>query len=444
MEEQNHNGLIWPDSHSGAINGKFELAGHNTHDIVQKWGTPLYIFDEMTIKNHCQRYKAALKTHYPGASAVHYASKAYLNTAIATLLKDEGLEFDVVSIGEFALALRAGVKASSINFHGNAKPEAELKKAIMLGVGSIVIDNLDEINILKKLCPELNKIQDVLIRITPNIDTKTHPHIQTGQRTSKFGLPIEQLDAAVEDILSCSFLKLKGLHFHLGSQIEETDSFVASIEVVLNLYARLKEKFGIVFSEISPGGGLGVVYNESDNPVSIDEYIKEISQAIITGCKLRGLQLPKLTLEPGRSIIARAAVAFYSVIAKKYIPGNDQDKPIQYIHIDGGMGDNIRPSLYSAKYTACLANRMDDKLEQRVNVAGRYCESGDVLLTDYMMPKDINIGDVIAVAGVGAYTLSMSSTYNMVPRPAVLMLGKNGYTLIQRRETEDDMFSRDL
>lgn len=435
---------IWPDTHSIGSNGNLNLSGQDTVSLAEEWGTPLYIFDENTIRNQCSLYSSALRKSYPGKVALHYASKAYLNTAIASLLDSEGLEFDVVSSGELSLAMRAGVKSSAIHFHGNAKAEFELERAIQLNIGSIIIDNLDELNVLIKLSADRGGQQKVLLRITPDIDTKTHPHIQTGHRASKFGFPIASLEHAVEEISSSPNLELVGLHFHLGSQIENAEPYIASLEILLDLYVLLKDKYNIILSEISPGGGLGVVYNENDKPVGIEEFVNIISKSVVDGCANRNLDLPKLILEPGRSIVARSCIALYSVIATKYIPGTNSDESIQYVHIDGGMGDNIRPSLYGSRYTASLANRFTNKTTRLVNIAGRYCESGDVLLRDVAMPKDVGIGDIIAVAGVGAYTLSMSSTYNMVPRPAVLMVGKEKTYLIQRRETEEDLFIRDI
>lgn len=446
MSKNKHNleRLIWPDSCFSASDRILNIAGESVVNLVKKWGTPLYIFDEDTIRNQCQSYVNALKKYYPSEAGVHYASKAYSNLAIATLINSEKVGFDVVSSGELALALRAGVDPSSIHFHGNAKSDAELKYALDVNIGAIVIDNLDEIEALIEFCKNTSKVQKVLIRVTPNIGTDTHPHIQTGHRTSKFGLPLEIMECAVKKIIDCPNLDLAGLHFHLGSQIENTEPFVESLEILLDLYLIIKQKYGATLSEISPGGGLGVVYNGQDNPVSIEDFVRVISETIVKGCMQRGLHVPKLVLEPGRSIVARSCIALYSVIATKEIPGLNGDAPIKYIHIDGGMGDNIRPSLYGSKYSFQLANRANDGVTETVNVSGRYCESGDILLKNISMPEGVSKNDIVAVAGVGAYTLSMASNYNMVPRPSVLLAGKQNTYPIQKRETEDDLFSRDL
>ncbi|MEA1882509.1 MAG: diaminopimelate decarboxylase [Candidatus Marinimicrobia bacterium] len=438
------NKLFWPNSYSIGSNGSLNIGGQDTVFLAKEWGTPLYIFDEITIRDQCKIFHAALDKYYPGKSAIHYASKAYLNTAIASVIKSEGLGFDVVSNGELSLVLRAGIKPSGIHFHGNAKTRDELERAIELSVGTIIIDNIDELNILINLSEQGEKVQNVAIRVTPAVDTKTHPHIQTGHRTSKFGVPLELLEHAVEQTIPSKNLKLVGLHFHIGSQIEDVEPYIASLHVLLDLYVLIKEKYNITLSEISPGGGLGIVYNENDKPVGINDFIEVISKTVVKGCKKRNLVLPKLVLEPGRTIVARSCIALYSVIATKYIPGNDTKKPVQYVHIDGGMGDNIRPSLYNARYSASLANRFNNDATNLVKISGRYCESGDILIHEVPMPKDVGIGDIVVVPAVGAYTLSMANNYNMVPRPAVLMIGKEKVQLIQRRETEEDLFARDI
>jgi diaminopimelate decarboxylase len=467
---------LWPDTATINTHGHLAIGGCDVVALAREHGTPLYLLDEATFNNSCRAYLAALERGYAGPSAAHYAGKALLNTAVAQLVARAGLGLDVVSGGELYVALRAGFPARRIHLHGNAKPRAELEQALEAGVGKIVADTIDELDMLTQLTAGRATPQQLMLRMAPDIAADTHAHIQTGQAASKFGLPLDSLDAAAERILAASGLRLTGLHCHLGSQIFGEAPFTRAIDVLLDCATRLRERHGIAVSEISPGGGLGVPYLAEQASPDKDAYVAAIGRALAEGCAARGLPPLRLVIEPGRSIVARACVAIYQVVATKPLSTTDHRPPTtedvepqssvvgrrssaaRYLHVDGGMADNIRPALYSARYTALLANRpsslppaalaTEDDLGVRadlelVHIAGRYCESGDVLLRDVALPP-AGPGDLLAVAVAGAYTLSMASNYNLTPRPALLLVGEGRARIVQRRETYADLAARDI
>lgn len=428
---------LWPDS-AELREGRLFVGGCDTVALAAEHGTPLYLLDEATVRGAMRAYLAAFAA--TGADArVHYASKALLNTALAQIVAQEGLGLDVVSGAELLVARRAGVPMARVHLHGNAKSDAELARAIDWGVGAIVADSLDELERLAALSEGRDEPQGLLLRIAPNIEAHTHAHIATGGSGSKFGLPLEGLDAAVERALAAPGLRLLGLHAHIGSQLFDLDELRLAVHVLVEQAARLRARYGVALEELSPGGGLGVAYTPEQTPGEIGAYARALVGALRAACDDYGLPAPRLTVEPGRSIVARAGVALYTIVGRKLAPGG----AAQFLHSDGGMADNIRPSLYGARYTAILANRADAPAGPPVSVAGRYCESGDVLLRDAPLPP-AGPGDTLAVATAGAYTLSMASTYNMVPRPAVLLLADGQARLIQRRETESELLARDL
>lgn len=433
---------IWPLTAAIAADGRLTLGGCDVVELAQRYGTPLYLFDDATIRAACRQYQSAFAANYQGDTAIHYASKALLNTAIARMIAAEGLGLDVVSGGELYIALRAGFPAARIHLHGNAKPRQELEQALEAGVGQIIVDNLDELALLACLTATRAAPQAIGLRLAPAIATDTHAHIQTGHAASKFGLPLDALDAAAAMVRGAPGLRLTGLHAHLGSQLFDMAPYAAAIEVLLDCAARLRDRHAITIDDINPGGGLGVPYVASQSAPDITVYAATLGATLAAGCARRGLPLPRLVIEPGRSIIARAGVALYSVIASKPLPPG-ADTAERFLHIDGGMGDNIRPALYSARYTALLANRANAPGEEHVHIAGRYCESGDILLRDIHLPRAAP-GDILALATAGAYTLSMASAYNLVPRPAVLLLSEGEERIIQRRETYADLAARDM
>ena len=457
---------LWPDNAAIDQHGHLQIGGCDTVALAREYGTPLYVLDEATVRTGCRDYLAALARGYSGPGAAHYAGKALLNTAVAQLVAEEGLGLDVVSGGELFVALRAGVPAERIHLHGNAKPRAELVAALDAGVGKIVADTLDELELLAQLTAARRTPQPLLLRLAPDVAADTHAHIETGRAASKFGLPLHALDAAAHLIADAPGLRLAGLHCHLGSQIFDGAPFTQAIAVLLDCAARLRDQHSIAISEISPGGGLGVPYLPEQTPPDRAAFVATLGRALEDGCRTRNLALPRLVIEPGRSIVARAGVALYEIIATKplIVPENQEPRTenrrerdssrlsvlgseaSRYLHVDGGMADNIRPALYGARYTALLANRAHGEIQaedDRVHIAGRYCESGDVLLRDITLPR-ARPGDLLAVAVAGAYTLSMASNYNLTPRPALALVGDGRAKLIQRRETYEDLVARDI
>jgi diaminopimelate decarboxylase len=451
---------LWPDGASIDARGHLTIGGCDTVELARAYGTPLYVLDEATFRTSCRAYRAALARHYPAASNAHYASKALLNSALARLVAEEALGLDVVSGGELFVALRAGFPAEHIHLHGNAKPRAELEQALAAGIGKIVVDTLDELDQLAQLTASRDVPQKIMLRLAPDIAADTHAHMETGRAASKFGIPLDALDAAATRILAAPGLRLAGLHTHLGSQILDYAPIAQAVGVLLDCAARLRDRHQIDVAEISPGGGLGTPYTADQPSPDIDAYVAAIAQAMRQGCQARGFPLLRLVVEPGRSIIARAGVALYQILVTKPLPGDGGQAqrrgklrmgdgavaphaPARYLHLDGGMADNIRPALYGARYTALLASRAAAPADELVHIAGRYCESGDVLIRDIALPR-AEIGEILAVATAGAYTLSMASNYNLVPRPALLLVADGRARVIQRRETYADLVARDL
>lgn len=434
---------LWPLTATSTA-GRLVLGGCATTDLVREFGTPLYVLDETSLEATATHFVEALRTHYPGASTVHYASKALLNSAIAQLVTHQGLGLDCVSLGEVAVARHIGLNLAHVHLHGNAKPRHELEQALAWGVGRIIVDSLDELRLLAELTRDRQaqglRPQQILLRLNPGIDVHTHAHIQTGQLDSKFGLPLEtgMAKAAAELALMSSGLELVGLHAHLGSQIDEYAPLALGVQRLLAFALELKQQFGWELQELSPGGGLAVPYRAGDPTPEIHLYVETLAQTVLHECKAHGLALPLLVIEPGRSLIARAVVALYQVITVKTIPNVRT-----FAAIDGGMGDNIRPTLYEARYSAIRADAMASAATTTVTVAGRYCESGDVLLRDVALPP-LEPGAILALPMAGAYTLSMASTYNMVPRPALVGVRDGQARILQRRETYDDLLRRDI
>ena len=428
---------VWPLAAALAPNGHLTIAGHDVVDLADQYDTPLYLFDEFTIRDMCQAYIRACRECGAGDAIVHYAGKALLTTAIAQLVYSEGLALDVVSGGELALALHAGVPAAHIHLHGNAKTPRELDEALAAGIGAIVVDNLDELALVIAKTNGRTTPFHIQIRVTPDIAADTHHHIQTGHYASKFGFPLEALPQVGAMIQAASGVHLTAIHAHLGSQIFDAHTHVAAVDVLLEQVAMLQRDYGIAIDALNIGGGLAVAYVADQQPPDITTAVAAIWQQLVAGCARHGLGRLRLELEPGRSIVARAGVAVYRVIGGKAV----RDLP-RWVHVDGGMADNIRPALYGAKYTALIANRATAVADEVVNVAGRYCESGDVLLHDTALASP-QVGDLVALATAGAYTVSMASNYNLVPRPTVLLLRAGAVQVMRRRESYADMWRLD-
>jgi diaminopimelate decarboxylase len=405
-------------------------------ELARQYGTPLYVYDWATLRQTARVYQKALQG-YPGSTAVAYASKAYLCVALAQLWSRLGLDLDVVGPGELEVALRAGVPSERIHLHGNNNPPTLLQKAIEAGVGRIVVDGWRDFDLLEEL--ETRQPVSVWLRVAPGVDAHTHDYRKTGLVESKFGFPISTGDAAraVERALALPGLDLVGLHAHIGSQIFDTGPFERCVEILIRFAARMRDRLGWSLQELCPGGGWGVAYSDRDVGPSTSEYVEAVSSAVVEWCGTVGLDLPHLVLEPGRSLVARAGVAVYAVGGRKEVPDRQP-----YVMLDGGLADNPRPALYGARYTALNVNRVKGPQEV-VTLCGPFCESGDVLARDVRLAPT-SPGDLIAVPVSGAYHLSMASAYNGFPRPAVLMVEDGRAHLIQRRETGQDLLSRDL
>ena len=451
--------MLWPIGARTDENGELWLGDCAVSELAKSFGTPLYVFDEATLRTRARTYQEALRRHYPAKAQAAYASKAYLCLAIAQLFEEEGLDLDVVSGGELHVALQAGFPAERIHFHGNNKSPDELAQALEAGIGRIVVDNFHELALLTELvasAPPASSFQlpvRIWLRLSPGVQAHTHAHIQTGQVDTKFGFDIKSGDAerAVAAAMQTPGLALVGLHAHIGSQIYEAEDHAVAAAKLIAFAAQMRDRHGFVLQELSPGGGWGVPMTESDPSAPIEPYIATLCGAIVASCWEAGLSLPHLVLEPGRSLVAPAAVAVYTVGARKEIPGVRT-----YVSVDGGMADNIRPALYGAQYTALqIANRKlrDASHEashaaritqhETITVSGKFCESGDILIRDIELPR-LHPGDLLAIPMAGAYTLSMSSNYNLARRPAVVLVNKGEARLIQRRETFDALLARDL
>ena len=428
---------VWPMTAAIDGNGHLTIAGHDVSALADTYDTPLYVFDEKTLRHMCQSYTQACQACGAGDAIIHYAGKALLNTAIAQLVHSEGLALDVVSGGELALALHAGVTPAHIHMHGNGKTSRELDEALAANIGAIVVDNLDELALLIAKTRARTTPFPIQIRVTPDIAADTHHHIQTGHYASKFGFPLEVLPQVGAMLQLATGLRLTAVHTHLGSQIFDAQTHVAAVDVLLAQIAMLRTQYGLPIEAINIGGGFAVAYVDTQTPTDIPQAVAAVWHQVEAARMRHGLPRLRLELEPGRSIVARAAIAVYRVVGSKSV----HDLP-RWVHVDGGMADNIRPALYSAKYTALVANRATATDAEVVNVAGRYCESGDVLLRDVPLPTP-QVGDVIALATAGAYTLSMASNYNMVPRPCVLLVRPGHVQVMRRREQYADLWQYD-
>lgn len=417
--------------------GNIEVGGCDLVELTDKYGTPLYVLDEETIRSICRDYKEAFKS-YPKVNMM-YASKALCTTATSAIVASEGFGFDVVSAGEIYTVHNASVDMKKVLFNGNNKSFDELELAIELGVGRISVDNFFELSLLNEIAKSHNKIVDILLRITPGIECHTHEYIQTGHLDSKFGFDLTQIDEAVELILNdYTNLKLHGLHAHIGSQIFETSIYGDEIEILVKEIARLDEKFGLKLNEINIGGGLGVKYTETDCPPSTFTIAEIVISRLNKCIEKYNIEAPTLFIEPGRSIVSTAGVTLYTIGSSKQVP-----KGKLYVAVDGGMADNARPSMYQAEYSAQIANKPNLELAQTVTIAGRFCESGDILIKNIKLPK-IEEGDILCVYNTGAYNYSMASNYNRVQKPAMVLVNNSQSDIIIKRESLKDLVTHDL
>lgn len=421
---------LFPKSASINSRGHLTIAGHDLADLAAQYGTPLYLYDGATIRGQFDRLKTLFKMHYAGDAMIAYASKAYFSQSFATHLAAMGAGSDVVSLGEINVAHNAGFQANVIHLHGNNKNEAELRAALEWDIQAIVVDSLDELTFLETLAAERNQKARIWLRITPDINVNTHPHIETAHSDSKFGLHIQNGEAAtaIQRALASPWFKLTGLHTHLGSQIFDAEPYQQAIEMLFEIAAANH----YVPEEISPGGGWGVRYTDADPIDDAEPWVKTVAEAVQEGCKRHGWQLPRLVLEPGRWLAARAGVALYTVGTQKTTPNGTH-----IVAIDGGLGDNPRAALYQAHYTARVVQRAAAVPSEKMRVVGKFCESGDVLIPEITLPA-VERGDQLATPASGAYQLSMASNYNFAARPPALWLEEDCVEVMQCCEQPDE------
>lgn len=413
------------------------IGGCDTVELVEKYGSPLYVIDEATLRAICNDFKNAFKS-YPHTRMM-YASKALCTSAITKLLDSEGFGFDTVSIGEIYTVLNSGVSLSKVLFNGNNKTEEELDFAIKNDIGRISVDNFLEVKLISKIAGRYDKHVDVLLRITPGIECHTHEYIQTGQLDSKFGFDLSQLDEVIKDITqNHNNITIRGLHAHIGSQIFEPQCFHDEIDVLIQEISRVEAKFGIKFDEINIGGGLGVKYTEKDKPPSVNEIADVIIASLEKHIEKYNIEPPTLYIEPGRSIISTSGVTLYTIGSMKQVPNMTK-----YVTVDGGMSDNPRPSMYQAEYCADVANKMNETKKEVVTIAGRFCESGDILIKDINLPI-METGDILCVYNTGAYNYSMASNYNRVEKPAMVLVNNAQSDIIIKRESLEDIIAHDV
>lgn len=431
------NQLLKPITLKTNDNGNLSIGGCDLTELAEKYGTPLYVLDEETIRAICRDYKKAFSKYEK--VRMMYASKALCTMGTSVLISSEGFGFDVVSGGEIYTLHKAGIDMSNVLFNGNNKSIDELNLALDLGVGRISVDNFLELSLLNELAKSKNLVANILLRITPGIECHTHEYIQTGHLDSKFGFDLTQIDEAVDLILNTySNLKLHGLHAHIGSQIFETKVYHDEIEILIKELSRLDEKFNLKLDEINIGGGLGVKYTEKDVPPSTYEIADVIINSLNENIQKYEIEPPTVFLEPGRSVISTAGVTLYTLGSSKQVPHGKK-----YVAVDGGMADNIRPAMYEAEYIAQIANKPDFELSQNVTIAGRFCESGDILIKDINLPE-IEEGDILCVFNTGAYNYSMASNYNRVQKPAMVLVNNSQSDIIVNRETLEDLISKDI
>lgn len=436
---------VWPRNAARGENGVMEIAGLPVTELAAKYGTPLFVVDEDDFRSRCREIADA----FGPDARVHYASKAFLSTEIARWVHQEGLSLDVASGGELAIALHAGFPAEKIAMHGNNKSVQELRTAVTAGVGHIVLDSLSEIDRLDAVAAEAEAVQDVLIRVTVGVEAHTHEFISTAHEDQKFGLSVAGGKAmeAVRRVFDAKNLRLVGLHSHIGSQIFDVDGFELAAHRVIGLLKQIVDEFGVErtarLTIVDLGGGLGISYVPSDDPPPVADLAAKLTEIVRNESALAGLPTPTIAVEPGRAIAGPGTVTLYEVGTIKDVEvGSGHSR--RYISVDGGMSDNIRTSLYQAEYDCRLVSRVSDADPVVARVVGKHCESGDIVIRDAWMPADVEAGDLLAVAATGAYCYSMSSRYNLLPRPAVVAVKDGVSRVLLRRETVEDLLSLEV
>lgn len=419
--------------------GHLVIGGCDTTDLAREFGTPLYIMDEALIRQRCREYMDAFRQS--GLQfQVAYASKAFCVKAMCRIADEEGLSLDVVSDGELYTALQAGFPAERIHFHGNNKTPQEIEMALDADIGCFVVDNFVELRMLNALASEKGKKVKILLRITPGVEAHTHEFISTGQTDSKFGFDLGNGAAfhAVKEAAGLDHVKVIGVHSHIGSQIFEVEGFKLAVEKVAAFAAEIKDRLNLTFEVINLGGGFGIRYAEGDTPLPVKQYVQAITDAIKEYFGAHSYPIPQIWVEPGRSIVGEAGTTLYTIGTQKDIPGVRK-----YVAVDGGMTDNIRPALYDSPYEAMVANRANEDAEEVVSIAGKACESGDMLIWDIKLPK-VETGDLLAVSCTGAYNYAMASNYNRIRRPAVVFVKDGQADIVVKRESHEYLVSNDV
>ena len=422
--------------------GHLCIGGQDTVELAAIYGTPLYLMDEDRIRERCRTYQNALKAAFGDNANTLYASKAASFRGIYRIMKEEGMGIDVVSSGEIYTALSVGFPMENAYFHSNNKTDADIAYAMESGVGYFVVDNREELDAIERHAAQKEIRQRVLLRLTPGIDPHTYEAVSTGKVDSKFGSAIEtgQADEITAYALGLAHVDLYGFHCHVGSQVFDSDTYLRAAAIMLNFVAEMKAKYGFITRELDLGGGYGVRYLPTDPEIDIAANIAEVGKAVIAQCKALAIDPPAIRMEPGRSIVADAGLTLYTVGTVKRIPGYKN-----YVSVDGGMTDNPRFALYGSSYTVLLANRANDDSEGfRCSVVGRCCESGDILQENVILPSNVARGETLAVLTTGAYNYSMSSNYNRIPRPPIVMLTKGTHRVAVRRESFEDICRNDI
>ncbi|GHU54441.1 diaminopimelate decarboxylase [Clostridia bacterium] len=420
-------------------NNTLYIGGVSTLDLAYTYGTPLYVMDEDLIRENMRAFKKSFDNYYSGNGLVCYASKAFCCLAVCRIAKEEGIGLDVVSAGELYTAVKADFDTSKILFHGNNKTLSELEYALEVGVGRIAVDNLSELEKLNAIAKNKNMIANIIFRIKPGIDAHTHDFVKTGQIDSKFGFALETGEAfeAVKRALEYENIKLLGLHCHIGSQIMDTEPFTHAAEVMFSLIEKIKIELDYEIDDLNLGGGFGIKYLETDDFIQYDDYIRDCSKIIAKITAEKGLKTPFILIEPGRSIVGPAGITLYTVGAVKNIPNIRK-----YVSIDGGMTDNPRYALYQSKYEILCANKASEPKTDIIALAGKCCESGDLIGMDLSLQK-VAENDIIAVLATGAYNYSMSSNYNRIPKPPVVFVKDGKSRVVVKRETFEDIIRND-
>jgi diaminopimelate decarboxylase len=419
--------------------GHLEIGGVDTTDIVNEFGTPVYVYDVSLIRERARGFKQTFDQLGIKAQ-VAYASKAFSTIAMIQLAEEEGLSLDVVSGGELYTAIAAEFPVERIHFHGNNKSREELEMALDYHIGCIVVDNFYELELLDMICKERKQSIPILLRVTPGIEAHTHDYILTGQEDSKFGFDLQngQAAAALQQAIKSPYLDLLGVHCHIGSQIFETTGFLLAARKIFSKLYEWKEEYSFESKVLNLGGGFGIRYTSEDEPIPASQYVKEIIEEVKKQAEEFSMAMPEIWIEPGRSLVGDAGTTLYKIGSKKDVPNVRK-----YLAVDGGMSDNIRPALYEAKYEAILANKPLQPVEETVSIAGKCCESGDMLIWDLPLPKT-DSEDILAVFCTGAYGYSMANNYNRIPRPPVVFVENGKAVLVVRRETFEDIIKQDL